>query len=343
MLILKTKRETNYELLRILACFMVIVLHTSAYSIFSYQAQEFNWKVLNFYDSLVRSAVPIFLMMSGAFVLKKERDLKTFFKKYILKYIVIYFVWSLIYAIDALTIKEAFKDPSLLLSRIFVSKYHLWFIITIIGIYFLYPIIYQLVHGKEEYLKYYLIIFFEFCIFKNTCLDLFGDSNLINKVFAIFDIPFLEYIGYFVLGYYLYNKKYDKIKKRYLIAIFLGAVLISSTTTYFYRLKSTDDFVFYSYFTLPIFLESISLFTLFTNIKVKNKILTCVANKIAPCTLGIYLIHLFVLEHLQNDFEITASWFNPILAVPVVSIMIFLISFIIVYIIKRIPYIKELV
>src|SRR3546814_5311212 len=63
---------------RIGACFMVVVLHVAAmnFGVFDHQ-----WWASNFYDSLTRSCVPVFLMISGVLLLGKQETLAVFFRK----------------------------------------------------------------------------------------------------------------------------------------------------------------------------------------------------------------------------------------------------------------------
>ncbi|WP_235502048.1 acyltransferase family protein, partial [Janthinobacterium sp. Ant5-2-1] len=71
-------------MLRIVACFMVILLHVSAEN---FHAFGEKWWAANFYDSLTRACVPIFFMISGANLLSKDETLGTFFRKRFLKII----------------------------------------------------------------------------------------------------------------------------------------------------------------------------------------------------------------------------------------------------------------
>ena len=82
------QREANYDLLRILACAGVVLVHVSA--IF---AETFIWDLADglpgnhpfytlMYNSVGRFAVPVFLMLTGAFVLGDERtrDYRSFYR-----------------------------------------------------------------------------------------------------------------------------------------------------------------------------------------------------------------------------------------------------------------------
>ena len=83
------KEERNYgiDLLRIIAMY-IIVLHVSASKWYDTPVKDFNWQIYNLYDSLVRWAVPIFVMLSGMFFLNPEKFIPTsnIIKKYIYDY-----------------------------------------------------------------------------------------------------------------------------------------------------------------------------------------------------------------------------------------------------------------
>lgn len=337
---MKKEREINYDLMRILVCFFVIILHVSASNIGLYVAPSYEWKVMNFYDSLSRCCVPIFFMLSGAFLLQKEIDI-TLLKKYISKYICIYFIWSFLYAIDTLSLKVAFTDLGLLVNTIFMSKYHLWFILSLIGIYFIQPILYK-INKNKKLVKYYLLLFFIFCILKNTCLDLLDSTNFINQIFSKINIPLLDYVGYFILGNYLYNNKILNIKNRYLILIFILILLTSCSITYYYDLTNPYSFKLYNNFSLSVFSESIIIFIIFKNLKINKQKLQTTIKIFAPYTFGIYLIHIFILEQLQLKFDISSICINPLYAIPLVSILIFILSLFITMIVSKIPILKKI-
>ena len=69
------KRVCYADSLRICAAFMVVLLHVSAqyWNVTAVSSNE--WKTFNFYDSLARPAVPIFVMLSGMFLLEPQRKL----------------------------------------------------------------------------------------------------------------------------------------------------------------------------------------------------------------------------------------------------------------------------
>ena len=75
-IIVNDKQRVIYlDYLRIAATFCVVVLHISGQNWYTTSVNSFEWNVLNFYDSIVRWVVPIFVMISGALFLDNEKEL----------------------------------------------------------------------------------------------------------------------------------------------------------------------------------------------------------------------------------------------------------------------------
>ena len=105
---MKIKRHNNYDLLRIIACIAVIILHVSAIYIGAYTTKnELTYKIdlTHIFEAttlnvLTRFAVPIFVMLTGAFSLSnpKNKDYKKFYKKFLkeLDYLLLSFQFYLV-------------------------------------------------------------------------------------------------------------------------------------------------------------------------------------------------------------------------------------------------------
>ncbi len=74
-------RTIYFDYLRVFATAAVILLHVAAFNWLSTDVNGYDWKVFNFYDSIVRWGVPVFVMISGALFLGRD-DISI--KKYIL-------------------------------------------------------------------------------------------------------------------------------------------------------------------------------------------------------------------------------------------------------------------
>jgi len=76
-------------------------LHTAASNLYTTPVTSFEWQVLNLYDSLVRFCVPVFVMISGAFLLNSEKHLtiSVIFRKYISRIVLAFVFWSAMYSL----------------------------------------------------------------------------------------------------------------------------------------------------------------------------------------------------------------------------------------------------
>src|SRR3546814_17201773 len=73
---------------------MVVILHVAATRFGTFDDQ---WWASNFYDSLARSCVPLFLMITGVLLLGKQESLPAFLSKRFARILPPLLFWSLFY------------------------------------------------------------------------------------------------------------------------------------------------------------------------------------------------------------------------------------------------------
>ncbi len=344
------KREYNLDALRILACFMVVVLHTSAqnWNVVSFTAPQ--WQAFNLYNSAVRSAVPLFFMLSGKLFLSKASfSLKDFFLKNALKLALIYVLWSVLYAVDELGVSfflKAFEFRTFA-TAVITSKYHLWYLPELLSVYLMFPVLFalkQVQNGKP--LVYIAILIFLCTILRGSLLVLVDNAALFSWLGRVsFGMGYA--CGYFVLGHLLdqYRDRFKKIPSPVLGLAFALLVLITALLTHLKSLKTgipCQDF--YSYTFLTNYLEAMVLFLLFLRLPVHPQSAGSAARLtgLSRYTLFVYLIHPFLLEHLKGRFGLDTLSFSPWLSVPLIAAMVFFLSVGAAWIIDRIPGIRRL-
>lgn len=195
---LTKQRNLSFDLLRICAEVMVVLMHVSASGWYALTPDRKEWMVMNFYDCLSRSAVPLFFMISGAFMLKKEVPLKNLYLKKIVPLYVIYLAWSFFYALDSIGLGvllhsiKSFPFAKIIETTV-NSHYHLWFLPAMIGIYMLHPVLHGLVVYKDgAYIRYFILLFIVVGVICPTaCLFI---PNEVAKTF-LSSIP-MELVGY---------------------------------------------------------------------------------------------------------------------------------------------------
>ena len=336
------KRDYNLDLLRILASFMVILIHVSAYLWYSVPSNTFEFNVYNFFDSISRSAVPIFIMISGVFFLNnsKEKDIKTIFKKNILKLVFIFIIWSIVYYFfDVLINKVNFNFKDLLI-KMAKGHYHFWYIPTIIGLYIISPILIKIAqNSNRKIFKYFFGLFSIGCLLKTISYCSFIPYiNSINIVLNNLPVSLIcQYYSYFLLGYFLYNFNISKKKRNiiYLIGI-LSIIACPLFTFLISEYEKTNIGSFYDYFSIFTFFEACALFLFFKHNYFKSeKVYRKQITTISAYTLGIYIIHVLVMNLLFDFNIIKITDFTPILSIPLISILIFIFSLIITFILKK--------
>ena len=93
------QREIWPDIIRIVAVFAVIVLHTGVEHFYRIDTRTAAWQICNLYESLVRFCVPVFLMVSGRFLMDPAREytLKKLYGVKILRLATAYLFWSVFY------------------------------------------------------------------------------------------------------------------------------------------------------------------------------------------------------------------------------------------------------
>ena len=154
-------RTLYFDILRILATFAVIFLHSACAS-WDMDNFSFDWNVRNIYDSAVRWCVPVFVMISGALFLNPEKhiSIKKLYTKNIVRIITAFFLWGTIYAAYNFFINNDHNLIGFVLNILY-GQFHFWFLFMIVGVYISIPILRQIAQNKTA-TKYFLIMAFVF-------------------------------------------------------------------------------------------------------------------------------------------------------------------------------------
>jgi surface polysaccharide O-acyltransferase-like enzyme len=346
----------NIDLIRILAIFMVILIHaTTEYNpditdIMSPQGIELWWAT-NVYDALSRVSVPLFIMVTGYLLLqqsKLDESLGVFFKKRwkriglpILFWGGIYFAWRAFVNHEALTALSIAQG-------VLAGPYQqFWFIYLLIGLYLLTPLIRVVVtHADIKLIKYFLVIWFIgtaiIPIFKLytplvPSLDWFNDT--------IFSQTGL--IGYFILGAYITK---FKIRKSILYLTFIASNLVTIFGTYFIVRYIGGKYwqFFYDYTSFNIIFATAALFLILYSIPLPKRFpkVDKILSVVGASTLGIYLMHYIPMEVLQKGYlgvKISVSTLNPIIELPLISLLTLLICLVVILPAQKVPLLRRLI
>ncbi len=342
----KSNRMLYYDLLRIAACFSVVMLHSASQYWYDRPVHSAGWLAANAYDGVFRFGVPMFVMLSGALFLDPGRgvDLKRLYSHNILRLFVAYVAWSMLYAAWEAPQEIAQGLPSALKTLaigVVEAKYHLWFIPMMIGIYMVLPVLRTWVeHAPVRQLEYFLLLFVVLQIGKSTVVA-FVPPYLVVRLMNLVPVEMVQsYLGYFILGYYLAHVGLPKKLHKwvYLGGVLgaLGAVAASSLVSWWRNGTHAEVFDSYSLFT---FLVTVALF-LAAKEKGPN---TCPGKRVgrfvtelSSCTFGIYLLHLLVLELFSGALG-PKEGLSLLWVIPLLAIVSFGLCFLVIFVARRIP------
>jgi surface polysaccharide O-acyltransferase-like enzyme len=155
--------KKNYfwiDLLKAIAAFAVIILHVTVSLLYDFANQQ-NWQAANFYNSLVRFSVPVFVMISGVLLLNKNEELTTFLRKRFSRLLFPFIFWSVIYLFIKINYDLPLKEIISYSIKVLKSgtEFHLWYIYMLIGLYLFIPILSKwTVNATKKEMIYFLSI-----------------------------------------------------------------------------------------------------------------------------------------------------------------------------------------
>ncbi len=328
--------------LRVLATFSAIILHVSAELLPQFGSiSDFDWWIGNIYDSSLRFCVPIFLMITGALILSKTYESTgEYLRKRVLRIVFPFLFWSLIYI--ALALFDEFnhgKQMNFIATLKFIfsklkggASFHLWYIYLVIGLYLFFPIIGRWISKSNKYeIKYFLGIWL---------LTIVLQIPFLTKITPKINLTYFSgYIGFPILGYYLSNYTFEfKAKKVIYILIITAGILITIFGTFFIsKYQNNFDDLFYEYLTPNVLIVSVGIFLLFKDFVKFGAKTTNIVLFFSKYSYGTYLIHVLVLWALAK-FSISYAFVNPIIGIPITSVLCFVVSTFIIFGINKLPF-----
>lgn len=339
------KRKVSFDLLKVLACISVIIIHMCAYVLNNQGVDTINYKLANSYAAVAHWAVGVFVMITGMFLLNKKEEipLKRLLTHYALRMGLIYLITALLYKISYFYINGGHDLTISTLFGMFIrsltgsSHLHLWYLYMLVPLYLLYPLLYKLVkNSTRKELKYTLVVIFILSSLLFSINELLG---LLRVDFRVsLELKLSIYIFYFLAGYYLYKYKLSKIKS----IILLSLIPVSSILTIFLSITRAMQIKgfslnFINYESANIVLLTLGVFYLFVLIdkRIKfNETSSDIICTLSKETLGIYLIHMLVMDIIYKFNYVNFNLFKNVLMIPIYSIFIFLICFVITYTVK---------
>ena len=219
--------------------------------------------------------------------------------------------------------------------------YILWYIYMICGLYLISPFIKATLIGINNKKTSY--------VFASGCMIAAGIFGIEQYIFWGFEGTFfifksLLYIGYFIMGYLIYeDKDILKTKKIDYVIIVISIISIIGGN---YILPKTNIFkndYFQAYNSVPVLIAAIPTFKILLKIRVKERVEIIIGN-FSKYSMGMYLIHPLVILIVSRIYYFF-NFPNEIIAIimPIDIFITIYISYILSKFISNIPFLKYIV
>lgn len=318
------------DFIRIFACVMIIAMHAPIpYSgLSSYMLSA---------DSLLTTpGVGLFIMVSGALILPVNMPTSLFLKKRLARILFPTLFWTLFYMIVALyNLNDA--DKIILFEYLLYIPLRpqfngtFWFIYTLAGLYLLAPILSAwLKQTNKQEIKFYLFLWGVTLCYPLTRFFVDFVEDYTGMLYY-----FCGYVGFFLLGYYLYNY----IEK---MNVYVCLLLIVFPFVIALGLKITNvAFEFYDLFWFLSIFVAMMTTGWFMLLKKMDKPYSLSSKLhryvviVSNCCFGIYLVHIFIMRSII--WKWTWLYDMGIMQIMLVTLMTFIGSFVVTWLISFLP------
>lgn len=279
-------KKINLDLARLLAAFLIVSIHTSPFVKINKSFDIFFTRILG------RVAVPLFLMITGYYLLEKSLKDKKILKDYTKKILKIYLFCILLYLpLNIYTGKLKTINIVTIIKDILINGtvYHLWYFPALItGLWLTYYLIKKL--GTKKTFLIVIILYligllgdsYYYLVIRNSLI-----KNFYHYIFTICDYTRngLFFTPIFIyLGYKIKKAKQNKSKNTLKIPLFSILMTLEAALIHYYNIEKHDSMYL---FLIPL------MYYLFTTLIEKSKTENKKLRKIAT---GIYIFHpLFIV------------------------------------------------
>ena len=359
----RTGRVVFLDYLRLIACFMVILVHCiepfylGGEGTLIKDVSDAVWCTV--LDSALRAAVPLFVIASSYLLFPLKYDTATFFRKRFVRVCIPLVIWSLLYALIPYYGSAEGFDRDANLGRLLLNfnphSGHLWFIYMLLGVYLAMPLLSPWAEkvskrGEELFLGIWafttLIPFLRQAAAAVTgSPELWGEANW--NEYGIFQYV-SGFIGYMVLGHY-FRKYVPEMswKKTLAVAVPLwigGYALIAG----WFWMTMPRDFpvegpvsiavkmeTSWQFCSTGVAMTSVAYFMLIRKLTCSGSFYRKAVLPGAGISYGVYLMHMFVLVFFHQT--VTAWGLGTPLHIFVTAVLTFFSCFILARVLSLVP------
>ena len=326
-------RNINLDLLKVLACVGVVLLHTTMGGF----KDTGSWNLLTYLYYLGTYSIPLFFMVNGYLLLGKREITSHYILQKVKWILITVSSWNIIVWLFK---RDFAVNPIKKIVGSLIQKgyfFQFWFFGALILIYLCLPILSKFLNSKRRYL--YILALLIVIGFIVELANIFFQRPLQTHVMQTFRL--WTWFFYYILGGYIAQFNVDNLKyrfKNWMKIVSMLLVLISPIILFFLA-KNTYHNLFAEYFYDILFVKftSLGIFLMVLTLSLNengSKWIVSLSNQ----TMGVFVIHTYVMKIWEKliAFSFTGAylWF---------AIFTLSISFIVIGILMRIPYLNRIV
>jgi len=324
--------DVNTDIMRLIASFFVVMIHVSSK----------NSAVALLFNSISRFSVPVFVMISGYYLLKKAPVISAVLKK-AFSLFVLMVAWAAIYYVYELICDTQYFSPLGFLKYLLTEPIHLWYLYALITLYLFTPLLSLVYHyASQQVYRYILGLTFVFgsCITVLLRIDYFSFLNIILEKMKI---PYmLGFIFLYLLGGYV--RKYTVNHKKVIYCLGIAAISLSALAAAFIFDYEFVNSVLFSFFFAGNILTAFAFFLYLSNLSFScGSRVTELIKKCSGATMGIYILHPLIINLFASNDFLTVLFARNDLLIPVLALLVYFTALICTLILKYIPVLKRLV
>lgn len=212
--------------------------------------------------------------------------------------------------------------------------YHLWYLYALVGIYLFIPFMSKIfINSSNLERRLYLVIWMVVACVIPLLSYFYPAMGDLSSVYGL--SSFVGLVGYVFLGAFAFDQvgsqgRSISVMKESVIFIFCSVL----TAVFTYALsvgEGAPNQLFYSYLSPVVVFASLSAFKLLIVMGSRMGKYSHSLSVLSGCTLGIYCIHVFVMNRFSLIYGSFIEQQSMLWVIPVLSISIFLLSLVPVY------------
>jgi len=330
------KRNTDTDVMRVVASFFVVLLHSSGIG----TATDI------FCASFSRFSVPVFAIISGYYMLGRRVGGKELAKK-CLRLFLLMLVWSALYCAYSLAAGDAaWGGAGWLAGYLLTEPIHLWYLYAAIGLFIFTPVFYVFCKNssRREYV-YALALTFLFGAVIVTLMKTGRAPVLALIVDKMKVAPTLGFVFLYLFGGYVRRFGVGRRSRYAFYALGLIGTAVTVAGAFISLSRGALNENWLSFFAPNVILASAAFFLLIHSLPFgrDGRGEPALIRELSLCSLGIYLLHPLLILIMQRNEQLYWHSAPAPLLVPLRAVITYALSALVVFCMRRVPLIKRLV